>query len=80
MKKFKPAKLTLENGKTINIVAECDWNGEVDIKVVDDDGDAVEGGILVTIRPDGIYRIEDVSASIGIPINKNTQVKLSKGN
>lgn len=78
MKKVVPAKLKLENGKTINIVAECDWNGEVDIKVVDDNGEDVESGILVAIRQDGIYRIGGVSDSIGIPINSRTQVKLSR--
>lgn len=78
MKKVEPAKLTLKNGKEIFLIVKNDSRGDVDIVVVDEDGDEIYCGTIMTFTKNGFHRIGFINESIGLPLNSDQQLKKDK--
>lgn len=50
-------------------------NGKVHLCAVEKNGDIIDGGILLSINPNGsIRRIEGVSSEFGLDLNHNGQI------
>lgn len=75
--KFKPAKLTLENGKEIFLVAKNCAN-VIHMVVVDKDGNEVDGGIIMQFTSKGYYRTGYIDENIGLPLNSEGKLKKDK--
>ena len=60
----------------VRVAARTIDTGRTFLLVVDEDGEPVNGGKLLELRPEGIVRTEDVDPSLGFPLDARGCLKI----